>query len=76
MMAVYLKLSSCFAVAEPFFLHRFYYMLFEFRCVSFIRYSSRHKNHPNCFSVYHESIGLTDEVITKIAEGFALWLRP
>ena len=50
-----IDLSCRFSPARFFFLHGFRDRLLEVRCVSFVRYSLWHKNHPICQTVYHMS---------------------
>ena len=46
------KLPCRLAIANPFFLHRFYDQLLKFRCVSFVPYAFWHRNAPaDAFSV-------------------------
>ena len=40
------KLPCRLAIANPFFLHRFYDQLLKFRCVSFVPYAFWHRNAP------------------------------
>ena len=41
------KCSRCFSIAQLFLLHGFYYQLFKFQCVSFVRYALWHRITPH-----------------------------
>jgi len=53
MVIIDFKSSAGLVIAQPFFHHRFDYMLLEVQCASLVWHSFWHSKHPTCFSVYH-----------------------